>query len=161
MGTVTPIGGHPSGCRPGERCDWSFHDDDTGRDIDVINGILLGFATSQRSEHNHPIYDPLARAKARHPAARSNPPCSACRWFEIHIIKHDDDFIVSYVGRTTLDGETDRQNCHVTRSAHAVIEVLTQSRNGEMFIPRTSRLALSEAAGHDPDIEAAWIDRAV
>lgn len=157
MGTVTPLGRTPNGCAPGDVCDWVFLDDDTGEELSFTNGTLLGFASSQRRNHNHPNQTP----RTAHPSG-GGPACSACRWFEVHIVKHDAiGYVVSYVGRTTLPNETDRHSCHVTLSPHTVIEVLTQHRGDTSFIPRTSRIALSEAAARDPAIEDAWVNRAV
>jgi hypothetical protein len=137
-------------CAVGETCFWSFTDTDSGRGVHA-QGMLLGYGTSQRQHHNHSSDE------------NSTSPCSACRWFEVRIVRavDTDEYIVSYRGCTTIPGEDLRETLHTTRSPHTVIEVLTQHRNDHTFIPRTSRLALSEAAAYDDGIEQAWIDRAV
>ena len=137
---------------------WRLHDTASGQHVQ-FKGQLLGAASSQRPEHNHD----------GERAPGGGPPCHACRWFEVRIIvTTEEEYVVSYEGFTTFDfnpntgkPETHRATVHRTRSPHTVIEVLTQVRNNEMFIPRTSRLALSEAAGRDDGIERAWIDRVV
>lgn len=130
---------------------WRFTDTETGT-THRIKGMLLGAATSQRPQHNHPGERQV----------QGGIPCHACRWFEVRIIvTEDEEYIVSYQGYTTIEDETHRSTVHRTRSPHTVIEVLTQVRNKEAFIPRTSRIALSEAAGRDDGIEQAWVDRAV
>ena len=130
---------------------WRLHDTHTGK-THTFKGQLIGAATSQRTEHNH------EGVRADFGA----PPCHACRWFEVRIIMTiDDEYVVSYEGFTTFERENHRSTVHRTRSPHTVIEHLTQVRNREMFIPRTSRLALSEAAGRDDGMERAWIDRVV
>jgi hypothetical protein len=116
-----------------------------------VTGVLLGYASSRRNRHTHPGTDTPPNGRG----------CQACRWLEVTIIRHDSSYIVAYVGRTEISGEADRVTVHSTRSPHTVIEVLTQTRDDTMFIPRTSRIALSEAAGRDDGIERAWIDRAV
>jgi len=128
--------------------EWEFCDTSTG-ECTTVTGVLLGRASSHRLEHNH------------EPGQRAQGTCHACRWFEVTLIRAEDDYVVSFQGHTSIPGETHRHTVHRTRSPYTVIEVLTQSRDGNTFIPRTSRLALSEAAARDTGIEGAWIDRAV
>jgi hypothetical protein len=139
-----------STCEPGTTCSFAFTDTDTGDHFDVT-GVLLGYASSRRTRHTHPGADAPPNGRG----------CQACRWLEVTIIRHAGYYIVAYVGRSIIDGEANRVTVHSTQSAHTVIEVLTQTRDDTMFIPRTSRIALSEAAGRDEGIERAWIDRAV
>lgn len=135
--------------------EWVLNDTETGEHYEV-RGTLLGFATSQRSQHGH--------APGKHPGPRA---CHACRWFEVRIIRTtDDDYVVSYQGFTTLPNEQHRHNVHRTASGYTVVEVLTQRRPDRVtgvlstFIPRTSRFALADAAAKDEGIERAWVDRA-
>jgi len=132
----------------GATCSWDLIDTNDG-ERHTFTGTLLGSASSHRTRHNH--------YKAT---------CNACRWFEVKIMltEVDDgrcDYVVSYEGHTEVEGETLRRTVYRTRSPHTVIELLTQHRDGGPFIPRTSRLALSEAAGRDKGMEQAWVDRAV
>ena len=133
--------------------EWELCDTDTGNCTTVV-GVLLGFASSQREQH-------VGHAKNERPTT----PCHACRWFEVRIIRTREngqsEYVTSFQGFSVVRGETHRHTVHRTRSPYTVVEVLTQTRDGNTFIPRTSRLALSEAAGRDKGIETAWIDRAV
>lgn len=131
----------------GQELFWEFKDTDS-QAHHKVRGVLLGSASSQRVRHEH----------------HHGKPCSACRWFEVRIVRNLDDpgdYLVSFEGFTVVTGETHRCTVHRTLSAHTVLELLTQVRGGETFIPRTSRLALSEAAAHDEEMERAWIDRAI
>lgn len=129
---------------------WDLHDTTTGESFS-LDGVLLGYSSSHQHQHNHDGNRPGQR------------PCQACRWFEVQIIASDDGkwYLVAYDGRTTVPGETDRRTVVRTASPYTVIEVLTQQRDGASFIPKTSRIALSEAAARDQGIEQAWVDRAV
>lgn len=124
---------------------WKLRDFDTDEES-VFVGPLLGAATSHRRRHNHD--------ENRWPTT----PCHACRWFEVRIIRDDatNEYVVSFQGFTQIPGERHRHTVHRTSSPYSVIEILTQQRDGETRIPRTSRMALSEAAGRDVGIEEAW-----
>lgn len=130
----------------GGRSRWNLHDTNTGK-THKVDGVLLGFGTSQASQHNHPEH------------SRPIGSCSACRWFEVRVIRADDNYVVSYQGFTKIPGERHRHTVRTTTSAYAVVEELTQQRGGRPFIPRTSRLALAEAASRDEGMERAWIER--
>lgn len=123
----------------GSQRTWTLRDTDTDV-VHEITGELIGAATSRGRNRRSPSL-----------------------WFEVRIIRVEDgDFVVSLRGCTTERGETDRHAVHRTESAYTVIELLTQhNATGAAFIPRTSRIALSEAAHRDERMEEAWIDRAV
>jgi hypothetical protein len=124
--------------------------DPDGERTRAVHGRIIGYATSRRDKH--------VKGCRRNGVVR----CFACRWFEVRIVRTDDDwYVVVYVGESTVAGETARRTVTVTQSPYVVIEVLTQRRDGNLMIPRTSRVALAEAAARDEGIEMVWIDRAV
>lgn len=138
---------------PGEMQAFKLYDD-ASAELHEVEGELLGFASSQSKHHN---------VSGHYAPASSHRACKACRWFEVRIIRvAPGDYIVSYDGCTVVPGETQRHTVIRTSSPYTVIESLTQQRNGEApFIPKPSRMALSEAAARDAGIEQAWIDRAL
>jgi hypothetical protein len=138
-------------CKIGMTDVWTFTDtnDDT---VHTFTGTVIGAASSHKSKHDH----------------RPQHACKACRWNTIRIFRVDqvvtvdaERYVVVYGGITTKTGETNRWTIARTSSPYTVIEVLTQSRNDgeEVFLPRTARTALSEAAARDSGIEQAWVDR--
>ena len=130
---------------------WEFCDTSTNECVNVT-GKLLGFATSRHTRHNH------------HRNEQPIKPCHACRWFEVRIIKVDGaslEYVVSYQGHSILPGEKMRDTVCKTSSPYTVVEVLTMHQAGSTYIPRPSRIALSEAASRDTGIEQVWIDRAI
>jgi hypothetical protein len=130
------------------------HDLLTPEGLIKIRGRLLGFSTSQREQHNHPSpVDVDTRWK-----------CSACRWVEIRLLKDDDDsYVVSTLGRTIVQGETDRSRVVFTDSPFEVIERLTDRRPNQRQprLPLAAALALSQAAAIDDGIRDAYVNRAV
>lgn len=145
-----------------------------GRDDEVIRlrGRLLGFATSQRTSHDHDVdYDsrgqPLSFAA---PGQR----CSACRWFEVRIFAAESEltdadaevdrkarYLVLTAGKSIVPGEVEMRRGVWTDSPREVIEILTQRRDGKAFLPTPSARVLAQAATWDEDMRDAYDNRAV
>lgn len=131
-----------------------------------IAGKLLGHGTSRREYHNHP--EP--RNLVTHPETWK---CSACRWFEVNIIyvPEDDLYAVYTIGKSELPHERARARIQFTESAFEIIEILTDRRKTRQpdgtYVDREPRLpiaaarCIAQAANIDPDITAAYVNRAV
>lgn len=118
----------------------------------LVEGRLLGFATSHRESHNHFPGETPGGGR----------PCSACRWVEIRILRDTDDtYVVSTVGHSVLEGETTRSRVIFTDSAFEILEVLTDRRNHTTRLPNVAARAVAIAAANDDDIRDAYINRAV
>lgn len=122
-----------------------------------VEGHVIGFASSQRKIHTHrPDED--------------NRRCAACRWSEITIMIPSDResarrggcrYIVHTHGPTIVPGEVNLCHLYEVKSAHRIIEILTVRRPGNVYLPKVAALALADAAGFDPSIEDAYVNRAV
>lgn len=161
-----------------------------GRDNVVVDifGKCLGFSSSQRETHDHPLTtDENGKlVEYSQPGVR----CSACRWFEVSIyhVKHEylfnvdvdpeiniiyDDncarkvsptaqFLLATTGNTIVPNETKMRRLVWTNSAYEVIEFLTQRRNNVTpFLPMASARVLAQAATWNDDFRDAYINRAV
>lgn len=112
-----------------------------------VRGTLLGEASSKSTHHtDHPTA-----------YAERGEPCSACRWFEVKIIRPTNGgYVVWTSGRTKVPGEIDYCRLLETESEHTVIEALVLDRDERRFIPKTSRIALTEAAKLDTQLRYAY-----
>jgi hypothetical protein len=120
-----------------------------------LHGRLLGFGTSLREYHNHPV----PRDFAIHGDEWK---CSACRWFEISIISLDDGTYAVYtVGRSELPREQPRARLQFTESPFEIIEMLTDRRGRVPRLPVAAAKCLAQAAATDDGIENAYVNRAV
>jgi hypothetical protein len=89
------------------------------------------------------------------------------RWFEVRIFREGDArlpgvYYVHFTGASVRDGEVDRFRLERPRSAMEVLEVLVtrgEHRQTRFTIPAAR--CISQAAGFDPELEQAWVDRAV
>lgn len=145
----------------------AVHDHDLlGRDDEPlrVRGALIGFASSQRDEHTH------RHSEHAEPGQR----CSACRWFEVRILRAEAEltedgvseeprgrYLVLTYGRSEVPGETDKRRAVWTDSPFEVLEVLTQRDRGAPFLPSASARALAQAAAWDDDLTDAYVNRAV
>lgn len=164
-----------------------------GRDGERLNfrGRCLGFASSRRDEHDHPVtYDSAGR-----PITFSEPGtrCSACRWFEVWIFSVEAElvdectcapdyatdrhqsgcgqepprghYLLLTAGRTVVPDEVDKRRSEWTDSPFKIVELLTQrgQRGGERtsFLPIASAHALADAAQWDDGVRDAYVNRAV
>lgn len=148
-------------------------------DVEIeIRGALVGFATSKRDDHTHPINstsNTFADPKQR---------CSACRWFEVRIFTvqnqygeectcntttnlHDADcseipisgkYLVLTYGITTVPGEETKRRASWTNSPYEIIELLTQSGTSGPFMPSTSKRVIAQAAAFDDDIRQVYVE---
>lgn len=136
----------------------------------TFTGQRLAFETSRRDQHaHHP-------QRIGHPGDRK---CHACRWLEVAIYRRLDvdpgllvegvtpvdvevDYVLHTVGGTTVPGERQLIRVVTTPSAHELLELLTVRKDpGEPFIAVQSLRALARAATFDPDVEAAYVNRAI
>lgn len=145
-----------------------------GRDDEVVvlRGRLLGFATSKRDTHYHPVTYDAQGALTSFPAHGER--CSACRWFEVRIFEvfaeylpngaetsRRGRYLVLTSGASIVPGEVRMSRSIWTDSPYEIIEVLVQRRGDHPFLPTPSARVLSQAAAWDDGIRDAYIDRAV
>lgn len=159
---------------------WTLPVDDGAAEL-VVRARLLGWSTSERHDHEDgsraAVGRPGRRVGAVHDAdaagrrfARPGERCGACRWFEARVFRvedpgseHDGEFMIHYTGASIVPGEVDRNRVAFADGGHALVE-LAVSRNlgqGRVFITPPMARALAMAANHDPDVEHAWVNRAV
>jgi hypothetical protein len=145
-----------------------------GRDDEVIYllGQQLGFATSHRDTHDHPVsYDDNKQLTSFAPPGDR---CSACRWFEVRIfavkceltsnnepIDRRARYLVLTSGMSQVPGEVEMRRASWTDSSYEVLELLTQRRGDRPMLPAPSARVLSQAAMWDVDIRNAYLDRVV
>jgi len=117
-----------------------------------VEGEVLGRATTHRDEHNHPP-DTV-------PEPGQDVRCSACRWTEVTILDDvaADKYVVVVVGRSIVEGESQRGRVEVTDSPTWVVECLRRPVGGstKLGLPTPARRALAEAADLDPEVAAAY-----
>lgn len=103
--------------------------------------------------------------------------CSACRWTEIAIYRADDlalaetavvnvgsalgRYLVITRGCTSVPGESTYVTPTWTNSPYEVLEILTQRKDGRVFLPGPAARALSRAAEFDEGLNDAYVNRAV
>lgn len=122
------------------------------RGITTITGILLGVGTSRRDSHLHPP------GTSPDPGVR----CSGCRWAETRIYWSDDDlqYIVSILGKSIIEGETERIKAIWAETPMSVLEnlLISPPRNAEdrdrLEMPPPNYDALVMAADRDPRLDA-------
>ena len=121
-------------------------------------GVLLGTATSEVDQHNHPDTDYVAPGRDEY--GRKNK-CGACRWLESTVYRTDGGkFVLHTVGRTIVPGEIDYGRIVDTSSAYELLELATV-RAGKPYLPAPTARALAQAADKDDDVRDAYVDRAV
>lgn len=82
------------------------------------------------------------------------------RWFEVTIYRTATGrWVVHTVGVSTLPGEDDRHHAVVCEQAGEIVEALYRVGDAGPYIPRTSMLALAEAARTDEDVAAVYVER--
>lgn len=140
-----------------------------GRDDEplFVRGRLLGFASSQSDDHQYHPGD-FARPGAR---------CSACRWFECRIFEVDAEldklagtpqrarkrYLVVTYGLSDVPNEVDKRRASWVDGPYEIIELLTQRgrQDRQAFLPAASARALAQAAYWSPDVNEAYVNRAV
>ena len=118
--------------------------------------------------------DELDKADTPRRYAAPGDRCSACRWFEVRIFDvecywnaersawvNGDKYLVLTYGLSEVPGEVAKRRAQWTNSPFSVLEVLTQRRGQQAFLPATSAKVLAEASGNDEDIANAYVNRAV
>ncbi|OFW55808.1 MAG: hypothetical protein A2Y75_05170 [Candidatus Solincola sediminis] len=119
----------------------------------VLNGTQLGFGTSQHEQHR-------GHSNSEYMPARLGR-CSACRWFEVRIIRATDPdeiggtYVVHTHGNSIVPGEKRLCRVFITSSPYELVVFLTVRRDGHVFIPNASSLALAQASHWDDDIRNA------
>ena len=124
----------------GEWGEWSLEEEDQ---ILVVEGDLIGFASSQTAEHTH------ERGGRPQPGVK----CRACRWFEVRIIDADGKYVIHRTGKSIVPGESRLFTPTViAETATDVVEALKDPSGGKMSGP--AKEALTLAAEYDDDIDA-------
>jgi len=113
--------------------------------------------TEQRiSRDGHP---PLAFDGEPIGSASSSEPGKS-RWFDVTIYRTASSrWVVHTVGVSTVPGEDDRHHAVVCEEPGAIVEALYRVGDSGPYIPRTSMLALAEAAQTDPEVAAVYVQR--
>lgn len=126
-----------------------------------FTGELLAHVSSRWQTHNHPGTSP---GDAR---------CSACRWTEVEIFRTRPESVLAGVGSalatylvvtrgcSSVPGERVFVKSSWTDSPYEVVEILTQRKNGQVFLPGPAARALSRAAEYDDGVNDAYVNRAV
>jgi hypothetical protein len=130
----------------------------SGDSLLIFDGVFLGVSSSRREFHD-PVHDGS-------PYLQEGQICSACRWHEPRIFRADLDgqkrWIIHRTGGTCVPGEATRTSHTVAYSAHEVMEVMATRRRGHKpYLTRPAAAVLAQAAGHDEDLDDAWINRVV
>lgn len=156
---------------PNRAADSSLNTLDTTRDRNLpwtlrtpektisVVGQLLGHASSHRENHTHETGTVPHRGWK----------CSACRWFEVTIIKlhevdaelHGGVYAVSTEGHSIIPGEIILCRVMFLNSPYEMIEILTARHNGNVFLPAPAARALAQASDIDEKICDAYLNRAV
>lgn len=81
------------------------------------------------------------------------------RWIELRIFRTaGGKYIVSGVGRSTQDGETDRRWAHVCESAAGALESLYMYDGDDVrYLTRTAKEAVTAAMAHDEPLKKAYL----
>lgn len=124
----------------------------------TLQAQLLGFASSERTNHICGSADPRRITRDR------NPQCSACRWFEVTLLQltdaeretHGGRFAVATVGRTIKEGEVTRCNVQYTDSPREIIEMLMSHKNGKSFLPAPAQRVLAQASDRNVRVARAY-----
>lgn len=136
---------------------------------------FLGMGTSHVATHSRHDDDFVPRSVR----------CNACRWFEARIFRElvlpdgatalDDvadpgdvrlgSYVVHSVGGTVVPGEVPLFRFEEAASPYSVIELMTTrrltDRGPEAYLAKPSAAALAAAAGFDPQLADAYVNRAV
>lgn len=127
-----------------------------------VYGRVIGFASSHRELHRHPghQYAPLTEAwrnRREH--------CTACRWFEVRIIRLYDrstgepaEYAVHTLGNSCIPDDELFVRYVMTSSPYEVVELLTKRRGERVEIPGHSARALAGAAEHDEGIRRVYLE---
>ena len=126
----------------------------------ILTAERIGHASSRRSHHNHPLDAP------NDPADKTKKSCTACYWTEVQIFRTAPPARAKYVvyteGATSVPGAATFSRITYTDAHHEVIEILVDRSNGRPpVMTATTARALSQAASKDPDMDYAWINRAL
>lgn len=81
------------------------------------------------------------------------------RWFELRIYRTETGvYVVEGVGRSVREGDYDKCWALMSTTPSEMIESLYRERNGERFLPHTTRDALDEAAANDEKVNDALLE---
>ena len=133
----------------------------------ILTAERIGNASSRRSDHNHPSDRPYAPRADEDDKSANRKTCSACYWTEVKIFRthgegHRSRFVVYTAGCTSIPGGQTFSRITYTDAHHEVLEILIERRNGQPPVMNaTTARAMAQAASKDPDIEHAWINRAL
>lgn len=157
----------PTARHAGERGSWQLPVGREGAVKSIPDATFLGFGTTERSRHiNHDDRD-YAPPRVK---------CPACRWYESRLFKvhdsatHSTHYLLHHVGASIVPGEVDLCRYEEAYSAHEVVELLTvrpgpddvdgHGRRREPFLTRPGARVLALAAGHDDEMDDAYVNRA-
>lgn len=156
-----------------------------GRDDEEfeIYGRMIGYSSSRGLAHSdHPETDDMGNRMY----APRNQRCSRCKWFEVRIFVVEKEFgpecscgnaampdnrecepfcgereprkrylLLTY-GLSEIPGHIQRRNAYWTDYPYEVLEKLVQSGAAGVFLPKTSALAVAQAASCDEGMRYAY-----
>jgi hypothetical protein len=77
------------------------------------------------------------------------------RWAELTLTRHGEKYTITATGRTTVDGETDREQTYSTRVPENVIDALCLHDDDGTYLPKVCRRVLVAASEYDEPLRLA------
>lgn len=131
---------------------------DEGLDFLSVEGLYLGFASSESKSHNPQV----------HPQGPEGPfvwktsfgrklRCNGCRWTEFRLFREETDgkpvdnrpYLLHLMGMSSIPGETTRHKFEEWKTALEIIELLTIRRAGNAYLSIPAGRLLAQAASYD------------
>lgn len=116
-----------------------------------IEGIFLGFATSQQDAHSH-----------TGDVVTDDRPCRRCRWFEPRLFRERGlgRYVMYTIGCSDVPGEKDLIRFRYGRDAYEAIATMKTPHpvTGVRGIVGVTKRMFDQAADHDPELKAALIE---
>lgn len=114
----------------------------------TVEAKFVGLGSSRATYHSMHGSDEHAEAGTK---------CQACRWLEIRIFDDGQQFTVSYVGRSDVPGEVQREWFMVTDTEDNLVDLLAgEGSSGGRFFSKPARMAIESARQIMPTIWDAY-----
>jgi hypothetical protein len=114
-----------------------------------VEGRFVGFGSSHSPYHTQHSADRFAEVGAK---------CQACRWLEIRIYDDGEEFTVSYVGVSSVPGETQRAWFMRATSEDDLVDLLSGDGRSGRFFSKPARLVIESARKVMPEIGEAYVE---